>query len=98
VAKKSHTRTRQAIAKNALAASFLAPRALMQAGEIHQNINNLALNLVRALRLIPILTPRRCSGKKMRVNTPNREKRSHIQVNGFLMPSKDQNRNGNNHN
>jgi hypothetical protein len=45
VAKKSHTKTKQVIAKNALAASFLAPKALMQAGKIHQNKNNLTLNL-----------------------------------------------------
>ena len=42
---KFPTKTKLAIAKNALAATFLALKALMQAGEIHQNKNNLAFNL-----------------------------------------------------
>jgi hypothetical protein len=45
VAEKFPTKTKPVIAKNALAASFLALKALMQAEEIHQNKNNLALNL-----------------------------------------------------
>jgi hypothetical protein len=45
VAEKSPTKTKPAIAKNALAASSLALKALKQAGEIHQNKNNLLLNL-----------------------------------------------------
>jgi hypothetical protein len=44
VAEKSPTKTKPAIAKNALAASFLAPRAHMQVGEMLQNKNNIELN------------------------------------------------------
>jgi hypothetical protein len=44
VAEKFPTKTKPAIAENASAVSFLALRVLMQAGEILQNKNNLALN------------------------------------------------------
>jgi hypothetical protein len=45
VAEKSPAKTKLVIAKNALAASFLALRVLMQVSEMLQNKNNLALNL-----------------------------------------------------
>ena len=44
MAEKFPTKTKPVIAKNALAASFLALRVLMQVGEMLQNKNNLALN------------------------------------------------------
>jgi hypothetical protein len=47
VAEKFLTKTKPVIAKNALAASFLALKVQMQASETLQNKNNLALNLAR---------------------------------------------------
>ncbi len=44
VAEKFPTQTKPVIAKNALAASFLALRVLTLLGEMLQNKNNLALN------------------------------------------------------
>jgi hypothetical protein len=44
VAEKFPTKTKPAIAKNALAVSFLALRVLMQVDEMLQNKSNLALN------------------------------------------------------
>jgi hypothetical protein len=45
VTEKYPTKTKPAIAKNALDVSFLALRVPMQVGEILQNKNNLAPNL-----------------------------------------------------
>jgi hypothetical protein len=45
VAEKYPTKTKPVTAKNALAASFLAPRVLMQVGEMLLNKNDLALKL-----------------------------------------------------
>ena len=44
MAEKFPTKTKPVTAKNALAASFLALRVLMQVGEMLQNKNNLTLN------------------------------------------------------
>jgi hypothetical protein len=46
VAEKSPIKTKPVIAKNALDASFLVIRVLMQVGETLQNESNLALNLL----------------------------------------------------
>jgi hypothetical protein len=46
VAEKSPAKIKQVIAKNALDASFLALRVLMQVGATFQNESNLALNFL----------------------------------------------------
>jgi hypothetical protein len=49
VVEKSHIKTKPATAKNALAVSFLALKALMQVDEILQNKNNLVCLLELAI-------------------------------------------------